>query len=182
MAQNSQLSLFPYTPVFSGISYRDVQTVIEGFLSEKPDCAENTEFKLNQDNLAISFFDQGGSSRSLWVKLGKTFGRLEIKPSYCLLIDSLIDLKPKLKQLSNGRYALPFDDMRELASCKNIVLDIYDYRERKAKGRLFDCCSRYMACSDARNCVHPSKEFSLSCSYRRAIKQGVIFYGVNRNV
>lgn len=46
----------------------------------------------------------------------------------------------------------------------------------------WDCCSRYMECSDAKRCVHPDKGFALECGYRRILNSGRIFYGENRNV
>lgn len=46
----------------------------------------------------------------------------------------------------------------------------------------FDCCSRYEACSDAKQCVHPDPMVSVGCSYRRNLNQGRIFYGKNRNI
>lgn len=46
----------------------------------------------------------------------------------------------------------------------------------------FDCCSRYLACSDAKRCVHPNTEFSLKCGYRKILRRGRIFYGKNRNI
>lgn len=46
----------------------------------------------------------------------------------------------------------------------------------------FDCCSRYLQCSDAKSCTHPDKEFSLKCGYRKILKSGRIFYGESRNV
>ena len=46
----------------------------------------------------------------------------------------------------------------------------------------FDCCSRYESCSSAKHCIHPDALFSLSCGYRHKLRQGVIFYGKNRNV
>jgi len=46
----------------------------------------------------------------------------------------------------------------------------------------FDCCSRYMECSDATFCIHPDKKFALKCGYRKILKSGRIFYGKNRNI
>lgn len=46
----------------------------------------------------------------------------------------------------------------------------------------WDCCSRYLACSDAKACVHPNKAFALGCGYRRILSSGRIFYGKNRNI
>lgn len=46
----------------------------------------------------------------------------------------------------------------------------------------WDCCSRYMECSNARRCVHPDPSFALACGYRKKLVKGIIFYGENRNI
>ena len=46
----------------------------------------------------------------------------------------------------------------------------------------FSCCSRYMECSDKMRCIHPDKEFSAGCFYKRNLIQGKCFYGKNRNI
>ena len=46
----------------------------------------------------------------------------------------------------------------------------------------WDCCSRYMECSDAKVCVHPDKRFAFQCRYRKILASGKIFYGQNRNI
>ena len=46
----------------------------------------------------------------------------------------------------------------------------------------WDCCSRYLECSDAKACIHPDKAFALGCGYRKVLNSGRIFYGKNRNV
>lgn len=48
--------------------------------------------------------------------------------------------------------------------------------------KVWDCCSRYMECSDAKTCVHPDKVFALDCGYRKILNSGRIFYGKNRNI
>lgn len=44
------------------------------------------------------------------------------------------------------------------------------------------CCSRYLECSDAKQCVHPDPAFALGCGYRKILASGKIYYGENRNV
>ena len=46
----------------------------------------------------------------------------------------------------------------------------------------WDCCSRYMECSDAKACVHPDKSFALACGYRRILNSGRNLYGQKRNI
>lgn len=43
----------------------------------------------------------------------------------------------------------------------------------------FDCCSRYMECSDNRHCIHPDKSLAFGCTYRKKLEKGIIFYGKN---
>ena len=46
----------------------------------------------------------------------------------------------------------------------------------------FDCCSRYVECSNAKHCIHPDGDFSLKCGYRKILQSGKIYYGANRNI
>ncbi len=46
----------------------------------------------------------------------------------------------------------------------------------------FDCCSRYVECSDAKKCTHPDVRESIKCGYRRKLLNGQVFYGKNRTV
>lgn len=46
----------------------------------------------------------------------------------------------------------------------------------------WDCCSRYMECSNAKRCIHPDPELALKCGYRRILASGKIYYGENRNI
>ena len=47
-------------------------------------------------------------------------------------------------------------------------------------GATFGCCGRYEQCSDAKRCIHPDALYSLTCSYRKNLEAGRIFYGKNR--
>lgn len=46
----------------------------------------------------------------------------------------------------------------------------------------YDCCSRYIECSDALHCVNPDLLHAKSCTYRKKLHNGIIFYGKNRNI
>lgn len=46
----------------------------------------------------------------------------------------------------------------------------------------WDCCSRYMECSNAKRCVHPDPALALKCGYRKILASGKIYYGENRNI
>lgn len=46
----------------------------------------------------------------------------------------------------------------------------------------FSCCSRYMECSNARQCVNPDETLAEDCSYNFTLQSGRIFFGENRNI
>lgn len=71
-----------------------------------------------------------------------------------------------------------FEDINQYVYMLQEILQIVIDRFPKD----FDCCSRYLACSDAKRCVHPDTEFSLKCGYRKILRRGRIFYGKNRNI
>lgn len=54
--------------------------------------------------------------------------------------------------------------------------------EEAIQGNSFDCCSRYMGCSNAKKCIHPDIMMASQCTYRQNLNAGRIFYGENRNV
>lgn len=69
----------------------------------------------------------------------------------------------------------PFAEYSDML-CKTVISTI----NRLPKE--WDCCSRYMECSNAKKCVHPDKSFALGCGYRKILAPGRVFYGENRNV
>lgn len=54
--------------------------------------------------------------------------------------------------------------------------------KRYIPDRTFDCCHRYMECSDMKKCTCPDYLYSKSCTYRKKLEKGIIFFGNNRNV
>lgn len=166
----------------SEMTYSDAESVIRDALSSRDGSTKNIEFSYNKGNMAVSFFSFGGTDRSLWVTLGKKRHKLSVKYAYYFAIDSLMDMRHSVPRSKDGRGTIYFHSVEELSSHKQLILDIYDYREREARGALFDCCHRYSECSDARSCTHPDREIAMCCSYRRKLKEGIIFYGENRNI
>ena len=46
----------------------------------------------------------------------------------------------------------------------------------------FGCCDKYVACSDAKKCLHDDLAYATACMYRKNLEAGRIFYGVNKNI
>ena len=84
------------------------------------------------------------------------------------------------KEMSGGfwRVKLGTEPVSEHADVLAAVL-------KKAIDRMpkeWDCCSRYMECSNAKRCIHPDPSFALVCGYRKILASGKIYYGENRNI
>lgn len=63
-----------------------------------------------------------------------------------------------------------------------IMLDIDSYILANYTAEAFGCCSRYVQCSDLKNCIHPDVLHSKGCVYRKNLESGRIFYGKNKNI
>lgn len=90
--------------------------------------------------------------------------------------------KEKVDQADRSGYVKfplsSFSDAQNHMSLLQEVLQVIIERS----GKEFDCCSRYLECSDARQCIHPDPQFGLKCGYRLVLKEGKVYYGKNRNV
>lgn len=60
----------------------------------------------------------------------------------------------------------------------NIIYCLSNYQSSNT----FGCCSRFVECSDAKECVHENKIYSMGCMYRKNLDAGRIFYGKNKNI
>ncbi len=58
----------------------------------------------------------------------------------------------------------------------------YELRIYESKAASFGCCSHFIECSDAKECVHENRLYACACSYKRHLDRGEIFYGKNRNI
>ena len=76
---------------------------------------------------------------------------------------------------------IDFTDLHEIPDYYDRIVEVCRYRLDGAL-KEFSCCSRYMACSDAKTCTNANKLEALGCYYRRVLHSGRVFYGINRNV
>ena len=100
---------------------------------------------------------------------------LEFRAKYLPLFPQL-NAKTFNKEFSR----VVFSSIDEIVSLSYTLSEIAIDILSEVGGENFGCCSRYEACSDAKQCIHPDKLFARACSYRRNLEQGRIFYGKNR--
>lgn len=99
-----------------------------------------------------------------------------------LLADLIPDDFPKKQAASEPKYVrLLVDEEHPLSSYADFLIAVAGATVNRYP-KEWDCCSRYLECSDAKTCVHPDKTFALGCGYRKILNSGRIFYGKNRNV
>jgi len=58
----------------------------------------------------------------------------------------------------------------------------YELRNYESKATPFGCCSHFVECSDAGECVHKNKLYACACYYKENLESGNVFYGKNKNI
>ena len=142
--------------------------------NDKP--LESVELKINKGNTHTIFIEE---KAAIMITLSSKSKYISVKSRYHDFFD---DDPPKYKSIKSNpdwiRYHIITEhDLDEISST---LLKIFD--EYKPAGKMFGCCSRFTACSDEIKCVNPDKKYAKNCWYQENMKQGKIFYGVNRNI
>lgn len=84
------------------------------------------------------------------------------------------------KEMSDGFWRVRLGNEPVSIHADALAIVLQDAIDRLPKE--WDCCSRYMECSNAKRCVHPDPTLALKCGYRKILASGKIYYGENRNV
>lgn len=136
-----------------------------------------TSFKNNKNYTTISF---GENIVCLKIKFGKNLSFFAVSPRF-----------KKILQKNNILYTVERSTMwlrvkinkpSDIFMYHQLILDLYNFCLELNSGVSFDCCSRYMQCSDVLKCVNPYPEVYKYCKYKTKLKNGIIFYGKNRNI
>ncbi len=96
--------------------------------------------------------------------------------------EAVENLAPEDQQLKSGQdfWRVNLEGI-SAESCSAALSEVLRYTINR-QPKEWDCCSRYLECSNAKKCVHPDEGFSLGCGYRKILASGKIYYGANRNV
>ena len=151
------------------------------------DCCKDMLSKLNVPTNLLILNGLKDKSAVCLVDEGHTVSHLRIRKNkkYITMPEDVQELLPitaqtyTLKSTPGILYimiSIP-EDVRQYADafCKAVHIHIQKYHT-------FDCCGRYMECSNAKQCIHPKPVEALGCTYKRNLEKGLIFYGENRNI
>ncbi|MBD5162202.1 MAG: hypothetical protein HDT14_09355 [Oscillibacter sp.] len=172
------------------------QITLAGF--EAPHEKELSAYNSILPRLRIAAEEMGANAEDVKIVPGKTYSSI--------WYDSLLAFRLRLRK--NSRYIevpveskdtvseiCPLSDQKEVSGgfwrvklgaepvsdhADALAVVLQDTINRLPKE--WDCCSRYMECSNARKCVHPDPSFALACGYRKKLVKDIIFYGENRNI
>lgn len=174
----------------------DSQIMFSGF--ETPNRHERDFLNKIAPTLQAIIEDMGGDGQLMKISTTSSYTavmvgnltafRLKIrgKQSYISVPLTLADLIPNnapIKNASTGeKYCrVLVTDEHPLDSYRNFLVSVVGETVNRYP-KEWDCCSRYLECSDAKACTHPDKTFALSCGYRKILSSGRIYYGENRNI
>lgn len=123
------------------------------------------------------------------VMVGTSFAfsiRLQGKLPFISIQNSNTDLIPEgsntRKSTSQGNHTqILLGDAENISNYVDFMVEVIKATVDRYPSD-WNCCSRYMECSDAKHCTHPDRKFALSCGYQKILRSGRIFYGKNRNI
>ncbi len=171
------------------------QIALDGF--EAPHAKEQAAYDEILPQLRAAASSTGANANDLTIKHGKKYSsvwfgsllafRLCLRKSRYIEVpmesrDLVAGIVPsgEQKKMSSGfwRVKLGGDAIENHADVlAKVVIATIDRMPKE-----WDCCSRYLECSDAKHCVHPDPAFALGCGYRKILNSGKIYYGENRNI
>lgn len=171
----------------------DNQIAFIGF--EAPEHHEREFLGKIASNLRAIIEDMGGDSQLMKISATSSytavmFGnltafRLKIRGKQCYISIplTLADLIPnEASTLTDGKYRrVPITEEHPLDSYTDFLVNVVGETVNRYP-KEWDCCSRYLECSDAKACTHPNKAFALGCGYRKILSSGRIYFGKNRNI
>lgn len=83
----------------------------------------------------------------------------------------------EMKSLSKW-IRIPLSNKNDLIDLAPIIIEIYD---SVTGSDPFGCCSSYLECSDAKECIRIDLR-AKACIYRKNLESGKIFYGKNSTI
>lgn len=129
---------------------------------------------------AYSTISFGERTADIRVFFGKSSSYFAVKYRFKKKLDEMtIEYLPGSTNLWRR---IDIDKPDEIMQYIDLINAIYDDRYLQNSPDSFDCCSRYMQCSDEKRCVNPYPNISKLCKYHSKIKKGIIFYGKNKNI
>lgn len=171
------------------------QVTLAGF--EAPHEKELAVYREILPSLQAAAAESGADGAAITMKHGKTYSSVWYGSTLAFRLKLRKDaryIEVPMGSKSTVEALGPSEGQKEVSGFWRVKLGPEPVREhvdilaavlRDAIDRLpkeWDCCSRYMECSDAKRCVHPDPSQALKCGYRKILASGKIYYGVNRNV
>lgn len=137
------------------------------------------ESKSKSKSYSSISFSSGSAEIQIEEKL-KVSSRFGVKP-YCKNILTKLGIEFSEMKSSNYLY-INISAPEDAFLYKELFYYIYDNVLLRESPDSFDCCSRYMQCSDNLECVNPHAEVSRYCRYKTKLKKNIVFYGKNRTI
>lgn len=142
-----------------------------------------TSINVNTDG-SISFISSGQKLLGFQIKNQQAI--ILVKEEYCKEID--FEKLSIFYEIANLKSTVGFTRfIVSLLDFEQATKYLFGFAEKYVDDHFipdytYDCCHLYMQCSDARSCLNPDRIHAKSCTYRKKIEEGRIFFGNNRNI
>lgn len=182
-----QLDLFAAVPTEEWV-YEILLPTLKNVLSQSNAGSDNLAVDKGKEYSSVSYLKQDPYDTSRPAKKQLAFRiccrnglrYFGISNSFLSLVPAELMIFKTDSGKGDGFSNFKFESTREgvelYASPLSSVLDAVTFSLPKE----FDCCSRFEQCSNAKRCIHSNPALATSCGYRKVLKSGRIFYGVNQ--
>lgn len=165
--------ILPYSAAFGGYTYDDVFDSIKYIVD---DTEPNVELKINKNYASVYMFGCVAfeihiNSRSRYIE------------AYDSSAEPYINQIPGSYVSVIGDYRFPIATATEtVRAVEDMIRAVYNAHASLMRGEAFGCCSDFIRCSDARECLHRLDPDYAGCYYRKNLDAGRIFYGKNKTI
>lgn len=162
----------------SNLTQEQICNEISSLIIAELDLADHIKSKKLLSYSSIEFFEVSilrvkcGKNKN-WVSLKKSFQPLLLSFSF-IIIEQVKSEDPWIRILINS--------LEEIRQLHPLFLKLCEEAYSLVNNEIFSCCSRYVQCSDEKECIQPNKLLATGCAYGKHLKNGRIFYGKNCNV
>ena len=149
-------------------------------------CEENEKLKLYDDYSSSDVFAYKILKNSILLKFyDKNNKYVEIKYINKDLLNQIRNIFPNVSYKEGDLYIKIFiDDYKDVLNLEkeieSIFIQLFSLYMNAEES--FGCCSRYIECSDKKQCVNNNIRLRFSCQYKKNLETGRIFYGKNKNI
>ncbi len=150
-------------------------------------CEENEKLKLNDEYKSETFSYKIFKNSILlkYIVMKKVSDVIEIKYIDDIVLEKIRNKFQRVQYKEQDLYIrISINDINEIDLLEDVIKELFinQFLQYMNTEESFGCCSKYIECSDCKECVQKDIRLRFSCLYKKNLDSGKIFYGKNKNI